>query len=298
MILANCFYAKGVGAGTVIKNRATLSYSLDGERKTLKSNFAKSVVAQVIDPKISWVDTDEVEVSNGQKKRVLTFLLKNSGNGLDKLSLISELEGYRSDFKVKKRVIYIDSNDNFRFDTQDKRVNSINLKEDEERHIFLVCTIPVNAKVKGASKSYILLRAISKRGGSGTKGKVHVGKGVKGVDAIDGINGGISEDSGIFKLLKTSVVLDKSVTQEDNGEILVLIDMHVEGEGIVKKVTITDKFPKDTVYVKNSLKLDDKVLSDKKDKDKGFATKKKIVVKLGTQKGGAKHQIRYRLRLK
>jgi len=290
-------YAKGVDAGTVIENRATLSYSFEGKTRTLKSNIAKSIVAQLIDPKVSWIDLSEVGVLSGEKNRVLSFIVENSGNGKDSFSLSTQTQEYRSKFFPKKRLIYIDSNQNSRFDIQDKIVDSIKLDADEQRLIFVVSDISQKVTLEGDPKSYITLRATSKIGGSGKRGKVHPKAGVRGVDAIDGINGGIAEDVGVYKLLKSNVLLKKSVKKVAKDSFLVVVDLQIVGKSAIKDLLIEDKIAKETTYVKNSLTLDERHLSDQKDGDEGYILEdgniSKVIVNLSKQNCSAKHKIAY-----
>jgi len=297
-------YAKGVSAGTVIKNSASLSFSIEDERYQIKSNVDKSVVDQLVDVKVSWMDTKPIAVSSGEKKKVLSFKVLNSGNGRDKFRLFADTIEYKSDFSVARKVIYFDRNHNYRLDSGDRVRKTYALNADEEQMFFVVSTIKKDTSVSSGSESFINFRAVSTVGGSGEAGRIHPRRGVKKVDAVDGFSGGISEDEGSYKLLIANVVLAKSVREDVLGIIAVNIDVHVEGEGSVKKVKIVDEIPNETRYVKNSLALDGMSLSDQKDGDQGrykrkyLSRKAQILMSLGELDTSSHHTITYNLRIR
>jgi hypothetical protein len=297
-------YARGVSAGTVIKNSASLSFSIEDEKFKIKSNVNKSVVAQLVDVKVSWMDIRAITVSAGEKKKVLSFKVLNSGNGKDKYRLFADTVDYKSDFRVEKKVIYLDFNHNYRFDSEDRVRKTYELDADQAQMFFVVSTIKEDAKVESGSDSYINFRAVSYIGGSGIAGRIHKRAGVNKVDAVDGFSGGISEDEGAYKLLLANVVLAKNVTEDAQGIITVSIDVHIEGEGIARRVKIVDAIPDETIYIKNSLTLDGMSLSDQEDGDQGRYKRKyksrkaQILMSLGDLDVSSHHTITYNLKIR
>lgn len=302
-------YAKGVSAGTVIENSATLSFSMQEEDFSIESNIVRDVVNQLIDVSVSWMDTRAVAVSRGDKKRVLTFKVINSGNGQDSFDLESETAGGHSDFKSKRRKIYVDSNDNLKLDKDDKKVSTIALKADETALIFVSSNISNKKSLLNGGKSFVSLKATSLRGGSGKRGTLHKGKGVGGIDAIDGIEGGVGWESGIYRLLNANVRVEKSILDKRgkpvihfyvNSILTVNIDVTVLGEGKIRGLTIRDRIPKEVQYVKNTLRLDGKVLTDAIDRDRGKYLKSdaKVVCHFKTLKANQRHVISYKVKVK
>ncbi len=296
--------AKGVKAGTIIKNRATLSYTFSKKRYTIKSNQAKSVVDQIVDVALSWMDTAPVNVSSNENDSLLRFQIVNSGNGFDRFRLFAKKLKYKSHFQIKKIKLYVDTNKNGVFDSEDHPQKTIKLKADEKRFIFLSSKIAQNRKVANRSLSYIELKAVSKLGGSSKPGTIYRAKGIKGVDVIDGLSGGVAEVEGSYKFLKAKVRLKKRVYLDKNGDIVVKLSLLVEGRGRVRRVKIRDLIPKKTRYIKNSILLDNKALTDRKDSDEAYykrARKRalaKIFFHLGDLVAGDSHEIEYRLRIK
>jgi hypothetical protein len=302
-------YAKGVSAGTVIENSATLSFSMQEEDFSIESNIVRDVVNQLIDVDVSWMDTRAVVVSSGDKRRVLTFKVINSGNGHDSFDLETDQAGGHSDFKTKGRKIYVDSNDNLKLDKDDKKVSTIALKEDETALIFVSSNIRKKKSLTNGAKSFVNLKATSLRGGSGKRGTLHRGKGIGGIDAIDGIEGGVGWESGIYRLLNANVSLEKSICDGRGsvvnhfhiGSVLTIkIDVTVLGEGSVQGLKISDKIPNEVKYLKNTLRLDGRLLTDEIDRDKGKYLKSdaKIVLKFKRLKAGSKHTISYKVKVK
>ncbi len=296
--------AKGVGAGTVIKNSASLSFRVENESFKIKSNVNESVVAQLVDVKVSWMDTTAIAVSAGERKKVLSFKVLNSGNGRDKFRFTADTVAYKSDFSVEKKLIYLDQNNNYRFDSEDRARKTYTLEADQEQMFFVVSTIKDDADVPSGSDSFINFRAVSSVGGSGSAGHIHKRAGIKDVDAVDGFSGGISEDEGSYKLLVANVVLAKDVSEDVQGVITVAIDVRVVGSGSVKKVEIVDEIPDETIYVKNSLALDGMSLSDQDDGDQGRYKRKyesrkaQILMSLGELDTSSHHTITYNLKIR
>ncbi len=296
-------FAKGVRAGTVIQNSATLSFSLDEENFSIESNVEKSVVAQLIDVKVSWMDTRAVVVSAGERKKVLTFRVINNGNGRDRFTLKADELDYKSAFSLKSKKIYLDTNNNFRFDASDRERKAVTLGEDKEKLVFVVSRIDKKLSATNGRQNFVSLKATSQVGGSGEKGTVHEGKGVDGVDAVDGFLGGMSEDEGVYTLLIANVIIKKDVYFVD-GLIAVSLTVTVGGEGHVRDVKIVDKIPHITKYVKGSLRLDGGYISDQRDNDQGRYTRKKgkrkakILMNLGELDTSSFHTIAYNLRMK
>jgi hypothetical protein len=303
LIITN-IYAKGVLAGTVIQNIATLDFVLNEKRHHIKSNIEKSIVDQILDVKVSWMDIDEVSVTDGEKRSVLTFSVLNSGNGIDSFELFAKELEYKSDFQIKNIEIYLDRNSNSRLDSEDVIKKSLTIEPDGQKRVFVVSDVKRDADVSNGAKCYISLKAVSKTGGSGERGKIYRKKGVKGVDAVDGLSGGIGEDEGIYRFLKANLVLKKRVIKRGNGVLTVELDITAKGEGVVKNVQVVDEINRDTAYINESMSLDDQALTDKKDGDKGYYDnckgddRAKIFFDIGDIEVREHHIARYNLRLR
>ena len=100
------------------------------------------------------------------------------------------------------------------------------------------------------------------------------------------------------------MILQKSVKQDDKGIITVTLDISVDGDGVVKNVKIEDEIPNETIYIKNSLTLNGRGLTDKKDGDEGrykrrYKNRKaKIFLNLGDMDISSHYIAKYRLRVR
>jgi len=297
-------FAKGVRAGTVIQNSAMLSFSLEEEEFIIKSNVAKSVVDQLIDVKVSWMDTRPMVVSLGERQRVLTYKVLNSGNGRDRYTLLAQELNYKSEFSLEEKRVYLDTNDNYRLDASDPQRKTVTLDEDREQLVFVVSKIGDALTASSGSQNFVNLKALSRIGGSGEKGKIYIGRGIDGVDVVDGFSGGVSEDEGSYKLLIANVILNKDVSIDNDGIITVSVLVTVGGEGSVKDVNIVDEIPNETIYVKNSLLLDGGALTDQDDSDQGRYKRKykerkaQILMSLGELDISSTHTITYSLKIR
>ena len=260
--------AKGVKAGTVITNQSFLSFSIEGSTivNTISSNIVKSKVLQVLNSVLKWQDS-KAPILYEAGENVIHLSLRNDGNGEDKYRFDIDYDQVISSI-INKVAVYEDSNKNGYFDSLDTKVTNLKLDIDKSVSLFLV------TKLKDSLSSYekdnisFSISAISLRGGSGIKGKLHAGQGVDGVDAIDGINGGIAKDN-VYYLFKKQVPTFKKEVKyfEKEKYFLVNILFDVSGDGEIKNFTLFDDIPKGVRYRKNSLKLNKKYQTDKKDSD-------------------------------
>ncbi len=302
-------YAVGVKAGTIITNQAQLFYEMDNKTFQIKSNKTQDIVDQLLDLDLSWLDSEEVYVYRGQKEAILTFKLTNIGNGQDSFTLYLN-GGLGVDFEVLNFKSFIDNNKNLRFDKQDILQSTITLKADESRLIFVACDIPSSNKMVQDDIAKIILKAVSKLGGSGVAGKVHSTKGIKGVDAIDGIKGGIDTVEGIYKLktqdglkLKKSVVISNKFGTDEaiKGAIATYkIMLSMPKNRQAEEIRVSDEIPKYTEYIQSSLKLNGRSLSDVQDSDEAYfdALNNQIVVELDRLSYPTTKNIEFSVKLK
>ncbi len=308
LLLFSSLYAKGVSAGTVIENSATLTFSMQEDDFSIQSNVVKDIVNQLIDVDVSWMDTDPVTVGRGDKERVLTFKVINSGNGQDLFLLESDEAGGHSDFKTNCKKIYLDTNDNLMLDKNDKIVSSVSLKADETALLFVSSNIEEKISANKGAKSYVRLKATSKRGGSGVRGTLHKKGGIDGIDAIDGIRGGVASEDGIYQLLDVNVYIQKSIWQANkrvdtfniNSLLQIEIDVAISGEGVVHDLSIRDMLPKEVSYVQNTMTVDGKTLTDARDRDGGkyLVLERGVVVFFKKLQAPSKHTITYKVKVK
>ncbi len=268
IFVASFLEAKGVRAGTIIKNQATLNFSVGDETSlySISSNEVKDVVSQVLNFVLKWQDSEPCEIYEGAKDKVLNLSLRNDGNGKDTI-LLSFLEDSAFGSLVESMSVFVDSNKNGYFDKNDKSIDEINLDADEQRKIFLVTSLKENISTS-KDKLEVEIKAKSKIGGSGIKGTVFKGRGENGVDAIDGVNGGIAYEKVDYKLIKQSPTFIKRVEYfKKQRYYLVSLYLDFEGNANLKNLHLTDRVPRGLSYRKNSIRFNKRYQSDKKDGD-------------------------------
>jgi hypothetical protein len=141
LVFTNFLWAKGVKAGTIISNQATLNFSVgDSASYSITSNEVQNSVSQVLSMLLKWQDTKPVKLYDGAGEKVLNLSVLNNGNGKDKIS-ISYTEDSSLSSIVKSMDIFIDSNKNGVFDKYDKKLQTLSLDADEEQKIFLVSSL-------------------------------------------------------------------------------------------------------------------------------------------------------------
>jgi hypothetical protein len=295
-------FAKGVSAGTVISNIATLTFELDDEKNSIVSNRVEDIVAQLIDVDVSSVESRYIDVKNGDKNKIITFKITNTGNGEDYFYISCDQDN-RSNFNVKNKTIYLDANQNNKFDLDDEIIETLKLKEDENKILFIASDIFIDKVESENLMSFVSLKAVSKLGGSNESGKVHIGKGVNGVDAIDGLNGGVGVDSWGYIVKSSDVFLSKDSTLSSNSldEKIVTYEINVtlSENKIVDDLVVEDKIPKFCIYKQGSLRVNDKKISDAKDSDIGWFDKvnNKVVINLGTQSYPSCKKIKFKVKV-
>jgi hypothetical protein len=272
--------AKGVKAGTVITNVATMSFSIgDGISHSLTSNVVESRVLQLLSLSLIWQNSSAVEIYEGAKERVLNFTLVNSGNGSDSVAITKSIDA-KLDTTISSMKIYRDTNSNGAFDQTDEEVDTLSLGIDAKEELFLVTSLKSNVLI-GDPKLVVNLKARSNRGGSGIKGSLHKGKGVGGIDAVDGVNGGVDSKVLFYSVVSQRPTFQKKVTIKEDGKyFLVELSANISGNANLKNMLLKDDIPEGLLYRKNTLKLNGHYLSDKKDSDSANYDDKRSQVEL------------------
>ncbi|MCB1183329.1 DUF11 domain-containing protein [bacterium] len=281
---ASAAHATGTPAGTVIQSQATVTYVQDGNARTAVSNRLALPVHEVLDFTLAWADAADVAAYAGDLAVALTFRLQNTGNGRDTfhLTAISALAG--DDFDPARAAIHFDSDGNGLFDpvrddAYDAGVNDPELAADAELTVFLVGDVPVDATPGDRGR---LKLAVGSAEGYGTPGTVVHGAGDDGTDAVIGPGGGFAEADGALQLVAAQVRLVKSATvasavgtslapgEADTSSVVTYtIDVTVSGTGTARDVVVTDPIPPGTTYRPGTLLLNDTLLSDTLDADRG-----------------------------
>jgi len=292
-------HAKGTEAGAMIQNQAVAHYAVSGIEQNLTSNTDSFVVDRIVDLDLSWQDGAAVEVSSGDQKSILTFLLTNLGNGEDRFHLSYEHNATASQFDpLPTPSIYLDSNGNGIFDPgTDTQVSDLNLSADGNATLFVVADIPTTAQP--GDRSYDGILAISQS---------HSDAGADRPAEIDTVVRTQQErDQGIYQIFdywleshKSAVVHSDDNQTHTGTRITYTIDLSIGGNAAGKTidtVLLRDAIPSGTRYVSGSLSLDAVALTDVADSDAGIYDGTSVQVAVGILTGTTHRQISFDVRV-
>ena len=268
-MLIGSLYARGTLAGKKITNQAKINVNIGGTNYILNSNEDKFVVDQIVDINVKWQDVKPIDVATDENQRVLSFILKNEGNGKDNINLSSE-HNTSSAFVPENRKIYIDKNGDGIFGEEDELVSNIELNADESRTIFIVSDIP-DSNLTANDKAYEMLKAKSDKTATTTKDRP------SSVDIA--VRKGEDSDSGIYvvrdyflKSVKSKEIISGDNIAHTGSIIRYKIELFIGGENegkVINNIDFKDEITADSQYVVESLKLDGETLSDGTDSDRG-----------------------------
>jgi len=278
--------ARGTPAGTDIANSAQIDYVVGGIDNNITSNEDTFVVDRIVDIKINWQDSAPVEVSAGDRDRVLTFRVTNKGNSDENITLEYE-HNTSSDFLPENVHIVQDTNGNGRYDAGDTNLTRLELGADMNVTLFLVGDIPDDNTTTPGAQSCEILHADTERNAT---------SGADQADRVDTVvRTGEDQDTGNWVIREYWLVVEKNATvhSEDNAthtgsRVTYTIDAFIDGKADgeqIDAVTIVDLIPEGTRYLPGSLRLDDSVLTDDADGDAGEANTTQVSVRMGTLSG-------------
>ena len=114
---AHNLQAAGTVAGTAINNSATIDYDVAGAPQQVITNTDTITVQELIDVTAVWQDAANIQVASPDNNRVLTFMVRNTGNGIETFALAVDNNPPTGDDDdpVNPR-IHIDANGNSSFD--------------------------------------------------------------------------------------------------------------------------------------------------------------------------------------
>ena len=245
-------YALGVPAGTEITNVAYLEYKVDAVAFSATSNRLVDIVDQKLDMQMVCQESEAVVVGIGEKRRAMSFILNNTGNGKDSYNL-SFIEGEKLDFTVSNRKIYLDNGDGV-FSVEDSLVTEVDVLADANVTLFLVSDIPDDAD----KFSFNGIKALSTTGGSLVYGE---SKKLEDFYAVVAIKEDAKSDVCAYEVSHLAVELEKTATLSSDKvysgtTISYKIAVKIIGEGSVENIVINDSIPSGTTYIEDSLKLD------------------------------------------
>ena len=210
-------HAIGTAAGTNITNTATVGYSIGGTPATITSNTTTLAVAELIDLTIA-LQSPTISVAAGASNKALLFLVTNTGNGGETLTLAGDSVLVGDDFDPTPAApfIYFDSDGSGDLSPADTPYiagsNDPQLAANSSVAVLLVNNMPAGLPDGGFGRSELTATA---KTGTGAPGTVLPGEGSGGVDAVIGTHGGEAAEIGqylvgeiLLSAVKSQAVLD------------------------------------------------------------------------------------------
>lgn len=309
-------HALGTPAGTVISNTATLTYVSAGSTLSLTSAPAQTTVLEVLDHTVVWQDAANVTVVPGTNARVLTFVIANTGNGVDRYTLAVDNSSSADRFDPQFSAVHLDHPSSGTQGLYDPGIDPLytagsndpqldgNDAAADRITVFVLNDIPPGVSAGNLGESRL---RVSSNTGTGIPGAVIAGAGEGGVDAIVGAAAGSAAADGVYEVTALGVQLLKTAQIDDGaggaepvpGAVITYrIEAVVSGSGTVNALRITDAVPGNTAYVPGSIRVDGAPRSDAADADDAdfdVSFSGGVFVDLGDVPGGSSRAITFQV---
>lgn len=294
--------AQATPAGSVIESTAEASYQDGGAARTATSNTVRVRVDELLDVAVSSQAAGPVAVRSGAA--AISFLVSNTGNGLEAFVLEAVTAVPGNDFDAGLDGFAADTNGNGVYDPAiddllPAPATTATIPADSAQTIFVLLTIPPGVADGSTSAVNLIARPAT---GSGPVGSVFAGAGANGGDAVIGLSAGQASAAGSIIASASTVTLIKSASVIDPfggsaaipGAIITYeITAQVTGSAPVSDLVITDAIPPGTQYRAGSLTRDGAPLSDADDGDAGEASAEGIRVGLGDLPAGSSSTVSF-----
>jgi uncharacterized repeat protein (TIGR01451 family) len=293
--------AAGTLAGTLIRNTATLTYSLKGAPAEPAVAVAAPVqVARLISAIVTWQDSTAVPVNSPDAKRALAFLVTNTGNATEtfRLARNNAITGDQFDPLTSSGAgIWLESGSQPGLQTSGGAAdvvyapgsNDIALAPDASRLVYVLSDIPAGLSVGGLGN--VALTATSTApGAAGAARGAFLGT-FDGVQAVVGPKGGDVSGQGTYLVAGVSLGVAKTVSNVRDpsggtrlmpGSVLTYrLVLTLTGSGVAEGVNLTDPLPATLSYVAGSVTVDGAARTDAADTDEITVTSNTLQASFG-----------------
>jgi uncharacterized repeat protein (TIGR01451 family) len=290
LLIPHTVRAIGTPAGTLISNKAILSYVMASVPSFTTSNTASFRVDEVIQPVLTWQNGTPVAVNSPGSNDVLTFLLTNSGNGAESFGL-TRTNGpapLASDNYVPLNgsigSIYLENNLLAGFQATGPNADTLyvpglnppTLAPDASLVIYVVSDTPT---VAINTRGDVLLTGTALIAGAAgaLQGAALPGLGQGGVNAVIGSSHAQANATGSYIASGVCFTLSKIVLKvlDPQGGIVLMpgsvmtyqIMASLSGTGTATNLMITDPLPANATYVPESIVVNGIEKTDAADTD-------------------------------
>jgi len=304
--------AAGTTAGATIANSVTLDFDIAGAPQQVISNSDTVTVQELIDVVAVWQDAATVQTASPDTDRVLTFLVRNTGNGIETFTLgINNSPASSDDFDPLNARIHLDGNGNSSYDgpvidplyVPGNNDPVLDANGTDSAVIFVLNDIPAGRSDGETGDSRLQVQSATAGAAGAAPGTGLPGGGDGGIDAVVGAGNADADVIGSYQILNAplDVAIVKSAQVISDGDscttppcspvpgatIRYALQVDVTGSGIADNLVITDSIPANTSYVPASLSLDAVPQTDNIDADAGSFGSGIVTVDLGSVPGPA-----------
>ncbi len=318
LFAAHSLQAAGTIAGTAISNSATLDYDIAGTPQQAITDTDTITVQELIDVNAVWQDAANVQVASPDNSRTLTFMVRNTGNGIETFALAVDNSPPTGDDDdpVNPR-IHIDANGNSSFDgpaidplyVPGSNDPVLDANGNDSVVIFVLNDILAGGVNGETCDSQLLAHSMTAGAAGAAAATVLPGAGDSGIDAVVGAANADADAVGSYEILAAplDVAITKSAQVVNDGyscntapcspvpgaTISYTLQVDVTGAGVADNLQITDSIPADTTFVPSSIALDATPLTDIVDADSGNFNGGIVTVDLGSVPGPATRVITF-----
>ena len=308
--------AVGTAAGTVIPNTATVNYTASGIPGSA-NDIVNFTVDEIIDVTVTWQDAANVLALSPDTDGVLTFLVTNTGNGVEDFSFVVDNAVAGDQFDPTNSRIYID-NGNGIFDglaTETLYVagaETLDANATDAVVIYVVNDIPAgfDSVIPDTGISNLTASSTTSTAAADPTGTVYVGAGDAGSDAMVGLTGAQANVDGIYEIQDVVVTITKSssVINDPTGcaiapctplpgaTVRYTLVVNITGAGTASNLVITDPIPAEMTYSTDTITLNAVAKGDASfgvDGDEATFAANTVTVDLGNVIAPATHTITF-----
>lgn len=292
-------HAAGTAAGTDITNQATATFTdPGGNPRTEPSNTYVVQVDEILDVTVVRNDAGNVSVLTPSSDQVLSFTVKNTGNGNEQYALSVQTNLTGDDFDPASVQLWQDDGDGIfepgpGGDTLLDGSNDPVLGDEDSIVVFVVGDIPSGLTDGDIGQVRLIAESVTAQTIAGIEaaGYAFNGLGDAGSDAVVGttqayatFTHGYVVEQATASFVKSSTIADPfgGTTAVPGAIITYSLALTFDGSGTVTDAAITDVIPTGTTYEAGSIALDGSALTDAADADAGsYAPGTGIAVDLG-----------------
>lgn len=312
MLLPQTARAEGTPAGTTVSNQARLNFEMAGAPQQAQSNNNAVTVQELINVAAVWQDAANIITTSPALEQVLTYRVRNTGNGIESFTLgINNSPPGSDDFDPFNPRIHLDGNGNNSYDgplldplyipgSNDPQLDA---NGNNSVVLFVLNDIPAGLADGETGDSRLTVQSTTAGAAGSVAGTTLPGLGDSGADAVVGSGSAVASARGSYQVINTPI--DVNITKSarvisdaqscnstpcdpvPGATIRYTLQVDVSGTGTAENLAITDSIPANTRYTPSSITLDSTPLTDTPGDDPGSFSGNLVSVELGNTSGPA-----------